>query len=58
MKRIMTDPFEPVGPAEEQPDAPLWKRLAWFFGIALASGAAVAVVAYLLRGALFLETGG
>jgi hypothetical protein len=31
---------------------PLWKRLAWFFGIALASGLAVAAVAYALKALL------
>ena len=31
---------------------PLWKRLAWFFGIAVASSLATAVVAYGLRALL------
>ena len=31
---------------------PLWKRLAWFFGIAAASGLAVAAVAYGLKALL------
>lgn len=45
--------FEPVAPANDN-QAPLWKRLIWFFGLAIASGAVVAVVAYALRGLLFL----
>ena len=33
-------------------DAPLWRRLAWFFGIALASTAVTALVAYGLKALL------
>lgn len=33
-------------------EAPLWKRLAWFFGIALASTSATAIVAYGLKALL------
>lgn len=40
-----------VGPPEDNA-GPLWKRLAWFFGIALAAGAATAAVAYGLRALL------
>ncbi len=32
---------------------PLWRRLAWFFGLALAGAALTATVAYLLRALLF-----
>lgn len=31
---------------------PLWKRLAWFFGIAVASASATALVAYGMRALL------
>ena len=31
---------------------PLWKRLAWFFGIAAASGLTVAAAAYALKALL------
>jgi hypothetical protein len=31
---------------------PLWRRLAWFFGLALASSAVTAVVAYALKALL------
>ena len=40
----------PPGPDDPQP--PLWRRLAWFFGLALASTAATAAVAYALKGLL------
>lgn len=40
----------PRGPDEAQP--PLWKRLAWFIGIALASTLATAVVAYAMKALL------
>lgn len=50
----MTEHFTPVGPSEDRPSSPAWKRLLWFVGIALASGAVVAIVAYALRGLLFL----
>jgi hypothetical protein len=39
------DTIEPPPP----PQPPLGRRLAWFFGIALGSGLAVALVAELLR---------
>ncbi len=45
--------FEPVAPANDN-QAPLWKRLLWFFGLALVSGLVVAHVAYALRGLLFI----
>jgi hypothetical protein len=31
---------------------PLWRRLAWFFGIAIASSAATVAVAYALKALL------
>lgn len=31
------------------PRRPPWKRLAWFFGLAVASGAVAAAIAYGLR---------
>lgn len=40
----------PPGPDEAQ--TPLWKRLGWFLGIALASTLATAVVAYALKALL------
>lgn len=36
----------------EEAPGPLWKRLAWFFGIAAASSLATATVAYGLRALL------
>jgi hypothetical protein len=51
----MTDLIEPQGPDETgQSSAPLWKRLAWFGGIALVSLIVVASVAYVLRGFLLI----
>lgn len=40
----------PPGPGE--PPQPVWKRLVWFAGIATASAAATAIVAYALKGLL------
>jgi hypothetical protein len=40
-----------VGPGEPEP-GPLWKRLAWFFGIAAAAGVGTALVAYGLKALL------
>ncbi len=40
-----------VGPGEAHP-GPLWKRLAWFFGIAAASGLGTGALAYALRALL------
>lgn len=41
------------GPPEPgSPSRPLWRRLAWFFAIALASAATTALVAYLLEALL------
>ena len=54
MKRRQPERFNPIGPSEDGPSGPAWKRLLWFAGIALASGAVVAIVAYGLRGLLFL----
>lgn len=51
----MTDLIRPNGPDESGGSAgPLWKRLAWFIGIALVSVLVVAASAYVLRGLLFM----
>ena len=49
------DRFGPIGPPE-QDDArqPLWRRLLWFVGLATVSVTVVSVVAYALRGLLFI----
>jgi len=39
-------------PREDEPLPPLYRRLGWFLGLALASAAATAVVAYALRALL------
>lgn len=39
-------------PPEGEQTGPLWRRLAWFFGLALAGAAATAAVAYTLRALL------
>ena len=39
-------------PGEDEPLPPLYRRLGWFLGLALASAAATAVVAYALRALL------
>jgi len=39
-------------PGEDEPLPPLHRRLGWFLGLALASAAATAVVAYALRALL------
>jgi hypothetical protein len=44
MPSIIEGPPEPGAPVP-----PLWRRLAWFVGLGLASTAAVAAVAYGLR---------
>ena len=46
--------IDPVQPGDDNEEAPLGKRLLWFFGIALVSMLVVAVVAYTLRSLLFL----
>jgi hypothetical protein len=43
--------MRPVGPTEEE-TGPLWKRLAWFVGIAASAGLGTATVAYGLRALL------
>ena len=48
MPAIIEGPPEP-GAAERRP---LWKRLGWFFGLALASAVAMALVAYGLKALL------
>ena len=50
----MIKPINPVGPEDTPKPAPIAPRLAWFAGIAVISGGAVATLAYLLRGLLFL----
>lgn len=45
--------IDPIGPPEERdPPSPLWRRLAWFFGLALAAMLATAVLAYGLKALL------
>ncbi|WP_339679516.1 hypothetical protein [uncultured Hyphomonas sp.] len=46
--------IDPVQPGDDNEEAPLGKRLLWFFGIALVSMLFVAVVAYTLRGLLLI----
>lgn len=47
MPVIIEPPPEPGAPS-----SPLWKRLAWFAGIAVASTTAVAIVAYAMKAVL------
>ncbi len=47
MRAIIERPPEP-----DTPLAPLWKRLAWFFGLAICAMTATAIVAYGLRSLL------
>jgi hypothetical protein len=47
MRDIIERPPEPGAPL-----APLWKRLAWFVGLAIAAALATATVAYALRALL------
>jgi hypothetical protein len=47
MRAIIEPPPEPGAPP-----GPLWKRLAWFFGLALTAALATAAVAYLLKALL------
>jgi hypothetical protein len=47
----MLDIIEPP-PEPGEPLAPLPRRLAWFFGLALAAALATAAVAYLLKALL------
>lgn len=47
MPAIIEPPPEPGAPL-----APLWRRLAWFFGLALAGSAATIAVAYVLKALL------
>lgn len=39
-------------PAADAPTPPLWKRLSWFFGLAIGAALGVAAVAYLLKALL------
>lgn len=45
--RLTIEPEGPPGAGE--PPRPLWLKLAWFAGLAIASATVVAAVAYLLR---------
>jgi hypothetical protein len=47
MRAIIEPPPEPGAPL-----APLWKRLGWFFGLAIAALLSTAAVAYALRALL------
>ena len=47
MRDIIEPPPEPGAPL-----APLWRRVAWFAGIAVAASLATAAVAYLLKALL------
>lgn len=47
MRAIIEPPPEPGAPL-----APLWQRLIWFFGLAVAGSAATLAVAYLLKALL------
>ncbi|WP_340644912.1 DUF2474 domain-containing protein [Phenylobacterium sp.] len=47
MPAIIDPPPDPGAPL-----APLWKRLAWFSGIAVASTTVVALVAYAMKAVL------
>jgi hypothetical protein len=47
MRAIIEPPPEPGAPAN-----PLWTRLSWFFGLAVAAAFATAAVAYALRALL------
>ena len=47
MRAIVEPPPEPGAPL-----APLWRRLGWFFGLALGAMLATAAVAYALRALL------
>jgi hypothetical protein len=45
--RLIIEPPEPSAPL-----APLWRRLSWFVGLAIAAALASAVVAYTLKALL------
>ena len=47
MRAIIEPPPEPNAPL-----GPLWKRLGWFFGLAVSAALATAIVAYALRALL------
>lgn len=47
--------FSPQGPqADDDDEAPLWHKLAWFAGLSLAGLICVAASAYILRAFLFI----
>lgn len=41
-----------IEPPQEAEAGPLWRRLAWFFGLAIASSAATIALAYALKALL------
>ena len=46
---------EPQGPPDpDAPPQPLWRRLGWFVGIAVAASAATVLAAYVLKAPLSL----
>jgi uncharacterized protein involved in exopolysaccharide biosynthesis len=47
VRAIIEPPPEPDAPLR-----PLWKRLGWFFGLAVSAALATAIVAYALRALL------
>jgi len=47
MRDIIEPPPEPGAPS-----GPLWKRLSWFFGLAVLAALSTAAVAYLLKALL------
>ncbi len=47
-------PISPPPDGDSDGKRPLWVRLAWFAGLAAASGAVVAITAYALRAVLFI----
>ena len=47
--------IEPIGPpGPDAPRQPLWRRLGWFIGIAVAATTATILVAYALKAPLAL----
>lgn len=47
-------PIAPPPEGDSDVKRPLWVRLAWFAGLAVASGTVVAITAYALRAVLFV----
>lgn len=53
--RTWLDRLKPQGPPDENaPDPSVLSKLAWFMGLSLISVTVVAIIAYTLRGLLFL----